>query len=377
MWCNAGAVLRRFFLLGLTSFGGPTAHIGIFHTTFVHTLGWITEEEFAHDVTLCQLIPGPASSQLGMLIGARRAGIIGSLCAWIGFTAPSAVLMYLAARNLGWIATQRDAGAGLLVGAAVTVCGAVWGMLMPIRTTPHAMVVCACSAGALCVAPHLATQLIVLVLSAAYGYLFFVSSTLPPDVRPALARPRHSVWLLGVAALLLGLSWAFPSTNSTLFQTGALVFGGGHVVLPLLLARFPDANNSILQGYAIAQLMPGPLFTLASFIGAWQSSTPLIGAIGGTIAIFAPGWLLVCGVQSVWSRFATRPSISRALKGTHAAVVGMLVASAMQLVYTHIFDHPTHIILALMCAVLLIRTSLPPWLIPLGCALVASLIRMH
>ena len=373
MWRRPLEILYRFALLGISCFGGPTAHIGVFHTTFVKSLKWVTAEEFAHDNTLCQLIPGPASSQLGMLIGARRGGIIGSLCAWVGFTTPSAVLMYLAATNLPWMSAQSSAGAGLLVGAAVTVCAAVWGMINPIRTSRPALLLCCLSGLAMLISPGVLTQFVVLALCALVATQHPAFATTVPTAHPVVQLPPHGRWFLVVAGLLLVVSWLMPSVYSTLYQTGALVFGGGHVVLPMLLARFPAAQESIVQGYALAQLVPGPLFTLATFIGASQSPTPVLGAIGATFAMFVPGWLIVCGVHAWWSRQATHPLIGRAIKGTHAAVVGMLAASALQLVVTHVFDATLHALIALVCVVLLTRTKLPPWLLPLGCAVTTAL----
>jgi chromate transporter len=181
MWRRPLEILYRFALLGISCFGGPTAHIGVFHTTFVKSLKWVTAEEFAHDNTLCQLIPGPASSQLGMLIGARRGGIIGSLCAWVGFTTPSAVLMYLAATNLPWMSAQSSAGAGLLVGAAVTVCAAVWGMINPIRTSRPALLLCCLSGLALLISPNSSSLLSVHWLQRSI-----------PRLRPPYR--RHTLW---------------------------------------------------------------------------------------------------------------------------------------------------------------------------------------
>ena len=373
MWRRPLEILYRFTLLGISSFGGPTAHIGVFHTTFVTSLKWVSAEEFAHDSTLCQLIPGPASSQLGMLIGARRGGIVGSLCAWVGFTTPSAVLMYLAATNLPWISAHSSVGAGLLVGAAVTVCAAVWSMVTPIRTSRPALFLCCLSAVAMLIVPGVPTQFVVLGLSALIASQLPAFATTTPTAHPVVQLPRNGRWYVVIAGVLLVVSGLLPSLYSTLYQTGALVFGGGHVVLPMLLARFPAEQESIVQGYALAQLVPGPMFTLATFIGASQSPTPLLGAIGATIAMFAPGWLVVCGVHAWWSRRASHPLIGRAIKGTYAAVVGMLAASAFTLVVAHVFDSRGHTLLALVCVVLLTRTTLPSWLLPLGCAVTTAL----
>ncbi len=373
MWRNISVVFVTFLRLGLTSFGGPTAHIAAFSQTFVDRLHWLTPSEFAHDSTLCQLVPGPASSQLGMLIGARRAGIPGSIAAFIGFTLPSALLLYGAGSGNLWMLSQQGLLVGLLCGAALVVCSAVWQLAKPMHSNYTALCFAATACVTmLCWATPL-TQIIILVGSAAVAsFLPVFDKTITPI--PSLSvSTRLGTFLLITFCLLLGATWAFPTVNGILYQSGALVFGGGHVVLPMLTERFAQSGflptQTITQGYALAQLVPGPLFTLAAFIGTVSDHGSHWGALLGTLAIFLPGWLLILGIQPWWSNISTHPRIGRAVQGTHAAVVGILAASAIELALSQWFGSLTTVAIALVGSIIILRNLLPAWTVPVLCAL--------
>jgi chromate transporter len=371
-------VFVTFLRLGCVCFGGPTAHIGVFRRHFVDQLAWLPASDFDHDLTMCQLVPGPASSQLGMLIGARRAGIAGSLAAWAGFTLPSALLLTAAALGSTWVLGVPGLTAGLLLGAAVTVGWAVLQMLAPLRTNPAALVIAALSTVVMLVLPAAQTQIVIL-LTSALAALVLPGFPAALPARPALALCRR--WggvLLGIGAVLLMLSWRFPSVDGVLYQTGALVFGGGHVVLPILLERIPAvapaAGATVAQGYALAQLVPGPLFTLATYIGAVVSPQPVLGALTATVAVFLPGWLLILGVQPWWHYLAGHPAVGRALRGTHAAVVGLLAASGVTLLQTHVVGDVRTLLAAVVVWLLLLRSTMPPWTVALVCGLYGVLV---
>lgn len=362
---NVWSVFVQFLRLGCVCFGGPTAHIGVFRSHFVDRLGWLTADAFAHDLTLCQLVPGPASSQLGMLIGARRAGIAGSVAAWLGFTLPSALLLTAAAVGNQWLLQVPGLTSGLLFGAAVTVAWAVAQMLLPLRTNRHAIGLALASTVLMLVSPHPQTQIIVLLASGLYGaWVPAFRSTMPQTAALRIDR-RVAGALLVLFVVLLAWSWIAPSLAGILFQTGALVFGGGHVVLPMLLERLPvfapAAGATIAQGYALAQLVPGPLFTLATYIGAVLHPQPFLGAATATVAMFLPGWLLILGIQPWWADIAAHPRVGMALKGTHAAVIGLLCASGISLVQLHVAQDVRTVVGAVVLLVCLWRFRLPPW----------------
>jgi chromate transporter len=268
--------------------------------------------------------------------------------------------------------------AGLLLGAAVTVGWAVLQMLAPLRTNPAALVIAALSTVVMLVLPAAQTQIVIL-LTSALAALVLPGFPAALPARPALALCRR--WggvLLGIGAVLLMLSWRFPSVDGVLYQTGALVFGGGHVVLPILLERIPAvapaAGATVAQGYALAQLVPGPLFTLATYIGAVVSPQPVLGALTATVAVFLPGWLLILGVQPWWHYLAGHPAVGRALRGTHAAVVGLLAASGVTLLQTHVVGDVRTLLAAVVVWLLLLRSTMPPWTVALVCGLYGVLV---
>ncbi|MFM2031260.1 MAG: hypothetical protein RLZZ297_25, partial [Chloroflexota bacterium] len=291
---------------------------------------------------------------------------------------PSALLLTAAALGSTWVLGVPGLTAGLLLGAAVTVGWAVLQMLAPLRTNPAALVIAALSTVVMLVLPAAQTQIVIL-LTSALAALVLPGFPAALPARPALALCRR--WggvLLGIGAVLLMLSWRFPSVDGVLYQTGALVFGGGHVVLPILLERIPAvapaAGATVAQGYALAQLVPGPLFTLATYIGAVVSPQPVLGALTATVAVFLPGWLLILGVQPWWHYLAGHPAVGRALRGTHAAVVGLLAASGVTLLQTHVVGDVRTLLAAVVVWLLLLRSTMPPWTVALVCGLYGVLV---
>ena len=374
------AVFLVFLRLGLTSFGGPVAHLGYFREELVVRRRWLSERNYADLVALCQLLPGPASSQVGMALGLARAGYPGALAAWLGFTLPSAVALILFALGLAHWGDAVPAGLlhGLKVVAVAVVAQAVWGMARSLcpdvpRTSLMAVAACAVlwwsSAWA---------QVLVLALAALVGLW-----TLAPGQGAAheplpipVGRRAGMAWLALFVALLLGLPWAvavFPHATlavaDAFYRAGSLVFGGGHVVLPLLQAELVPTGwvdqDTFLAGYGAAQAVPGPLFTFAAFLGASLQTGPqgVWGALVCLLAIFASSFLLVAGALPFWEGLRAHPRMQAALAGVNAAVVGLLVAALYQPVWTSAIHTPQDVALALLAGVALMAWKLPPWLV--------------
>ena len=374
------AVFLVFLRLGLTSFGGPVAHLGYFREELVVRRRWLSERNYADLVALCQFLPGPASSQVGMALGLARAGYPGALAAWLGFTLPSAVALILFALGLAHWGDAVPAGLlhGLKVVAVAVVAQAVWGMarsLCPDAPRISLMAVAAC---AVLWWSSAWAQVLVLALAALVGLW-----TLAPGQAAAheplpipVGRRAGMAWLALFVALLLGLPWAvavFPHATlavaDAFYRAGSLVFGGGHVVLPLLQAELVPTGwvdqDTFLAGYGAAQAVPGPLFTFAAFLGASLQMGPqgVWGALVCLLAIFAPSFLLVAGALPFWEGLRAHPRMQAALAGVNAAVVGLLVAALYQPVWTSAIHTPQDVALALLAGVALMAWKLPPWLV--------------
>ena len=379
------AVFLVFLRLGLTSFGGPVAHLGYFREELVVRRRWLSERNYADLVALCQFLPGPASSQVGMALGLARAGYPGALAAWLGFTLPSAVALILFALGLAHWGDAVPAGLlhGLKVVAVAVVAQAVWGMarsLCPDAPRISLMAVAAC---AVLWWSSVWAQVLVLALAALVGLW-----TLAPGQGAAheplpipVGRRAGMAWLALFVALLLGLPWAaavFPHATlavaDAFYRAGSLVFGGGHVVLPLLQAELVPTGwvdqDTFLAGYGAAQAVPGPLFTFAAFLGASLQMGPqgVWGALVCLLAIFAPSFLLVAGALPFWEGLRAHPRMRAALAGVNAAVVGLLVAALYQPVWTSAIHTPQDVALALLAGVALMAWKLPPWLVVAACA---------
>jgi chromate transporter len=379
-------VLREFTVLGLTSFGGPVAHLGYFRERLVVRRRWISEQGYAELVALAQFLPGPASSQVGFALGVHRAGLLGGLAAFVAFTLPSAALLVLAAV----VAPQLDAtiGAGLITGlkviAVAVVAHAVWGMartLTPdlrrigIALVAGVLVLVVTAVGAGVWAPVTA-----IVVGALAGLLVCRSRPAAPAGRLSvpISRTVGAISLAVFAVLLIGLpvlAVLVPSqpvaVADAFYRAGALVFGGGHVVLPLLDTAVVEpgwvTESQFLTGYGAAQAVPGPLFTFAAYLGA--SIAPggqgLILAAIALVAIFVPGLLLIVGVLPFWAALHGLSSVRALVRGANAAVVGLLAVALYDPVFvTAVVDVPTFV-LALGCFVLLAGFRWPAWAVVL------------
>lgn len=330
-------IFLKFLSLGCLSFGGPAAHLGYFHKAFVQQLKWIDEAGYARLVALCQVLPGPGSSQVGFAIGLRKGGLAGGIAAFVGFTTPSFILMYLLASSDPGEA-QADWFTGLIHGlkllAVVVVADAtlsMWGSFCKDKLT-RAIAVGA--AMVLLVVPGLWVQIGVLIIAAALG-LTLNKSTLSESTASVTTQKISWGYLSVFIALFVGLPALSFSNDwmrllSNFYQSGSLVFGGGHVVLPLLQQTLGEtiSTDRFLMGYAAAQAVPGPMFSLSSFLGAEVlSAQPLLGALLATLAIFLPGFLLVLALQGSWETLASKPKVSGAIHGINAAVVGLLLSA--------------------------------------------------
>lgn len=377
-------VFAAFLKLGLTSFGGPIAHLGYFRAEFVTRRGWLSEKAYADLVALCQFLPGPASSQAGFAIGLMRAGPWGAAAAFVAFTAPSALLMIAFA--LSSAALDGPAGHGLVAGlkivAVAIVAQAVLGMaraLCPDRERAAIAVLAVATLAALPTALGMAGAILagsLAGLALGRGEASGLHATLPLP----LSRRTSLAFLAAFAALLLALPLLSHGGQGlalfdAFYRAGALVFGGGHVVLPLLQAEVVPpgwvSNDTFLAGYGAAQAVPGPLFTFAAYLGAAGGPAPngVIGATIALLAIFLPGFLLLVGALPFWDAFRARPMAQAAMRGTNAAVVGILGAALYHPVWTSAVLRTEDFALALTGFVLLTVWKVPPWIVVILLAL--------
>ncbi len=372
--------------LGLTSFGGPIAHLGYFHEEYVKRKKWVDEQSYADLVALCQSLPGPTSSMVGTAIGFARAGLAGGLVHWLGFTLPSALALIAFAYGLGVVGAASGAGwlHGLKLVAVPVVALAVWGMartLCPDRERATLAILTAIVALAW---PTAAGQVLPIIAAGFIGWWFFPPANTPPTLH---IRVPISRWV-GLASwvLFFGLLLALPLVRQVVtsqavavfdgfFRAGALVFGGGHVVLPLLQAEVVApgwvTNEQFVAGYGAAQAVPGPLFTFAAYLG-WVMQPPLNGWAGASlalVAIFLPGILMTLGALPFWDLLRTRASFQSAIRGINAAVVGLLLAAFYHPVWTSAIYKPTDFGLGLGAFGLLMFWKCPPWLVVILTAL--------
>lgn len=383
------AVLEVFIVflrLGLTSFGGPVAHLGYLREEIVARRGWLDEAAYADLVALCQFLPGPASSQVGVALGIRRAGLSGGLAAWLGFTAPSAALLVLFAYGVAHFGDLESAGwlGGLKAAAVAVVALAVWGMagsLCPDR--PRAAIAIAATVGVLAW-PTSWGQLLVIAIAGIIGWTFLQSGQ-PDDHREQQFRVSRAlavvcmlmlgVTLVGVPVLQRAVSPGALSETlqvfDSFFRAGSLVFGGGHVVLPLLkeLVVTPGwvTSSEFIAGYGAAQAVPGPLFTFSAYLGTSldvaNAPSGWTGGLFALAAMFLPSFFLVIGVVPFWDRLRSWSSFGGALRGINAAVVGLLLAALYDPVWTSAIHGVEDFALALLALGLLAVWKWPPWLV--------------
>ena len=389
----AWEVLLAFLWLGLTAFGGPIAHLGYFRRAFVDKRRWLTEEDYADIVALCQFLPGPASSQTGFLIGLRRAGGLGALAAWTGFTLPSAALMtgfaLLAPRLSDPLALAAIHGLKLV--AVAVVAQAVWGMATRLCTDRRRTAIALSAFAVILLLPSVYVQLAAIVGGAMLGWALCrdAGPSQTPPTHPPIGRRVGLAAAFVFTALLIGLPMAVqfhpghtPWALADLFyRAGTLVFGGGHVVLPMLRQALVPAgwirDDAFLAGYGAAQAMPGPLFTFAAFLGG--AVNPNWGLIPTALlclaAIFLPGFLLVLAVHPFWAHLRSSRLAQATLTGVNAAVVGILGAALYSPVATSAIARPSDMAIAVAGFVMLQKWQAPPLAIVVAC--VAASILLH
>lgn len=374
-------VLKVSTRLGITSFGGPIAHLGYFHDEYVKRRKWLDEKNYADLVALCQFLPGPASSQVGIAIGIQRAGLIGGLMAWVGFTLPSAILLMIFALILKGLNFQHSGWLhGLMIVAVAVVAQAVWGMAGKLATGKIRGAIAVLSAVITLVVPSSLIQVLLIILGGVIGWKFFKKGEMQ-EIQPMpipVSRKTGAVFLILFFAFLLvlpllriGIQNQGLAMFDSFYRAGALVFGGGHVVLPLLQRDVVPTgwmtNAQFLAGYGAAQAVPGPLFTFSAYLGFVSKAYPN-GVIGGTlalIAIFLPAYLLVAGALPFWNILRSRPGFQSALAGINAAVVGILIAALYNPVWTSAIRTPYDFCLGLIGFALLMIWKLPPWIVVL------------
>jgi len=377
---NAWTIFLIFLRLGLTSFGGPVAHLGYFREEFVNRRRWLSDRSYADLVALCQFLPGPASSQVGIALGFSRAGYAGALAAWAGFTLPSAIALILFAIGISSVGNNFSAGAlqGLKIVAVAVVAQAVWGMARSLCTDAKRITIMMLATCAVLLVPSVWSQVGVIVLAGIAGIVLFKPAQLAAhDPLPIhISRRTGFIWLAIFFVLLIALPLASEALpNQTLaivdsfYRAGSLVFGGGHVVLPLLQTEVVPTGwvdeEVFLAGYGATQAMPGPLFTFAAFLGASMSTAPSgwAGGMIALIAIFVPSFLLVVGALPFWEQLRQNLRTQAALGGINASVVGLLLAALYQPVWTSAILSAQDFGLALIAFVALMFWKLPPWLV--------------
>ncbi|MGO9237076.1 MAG: chromate efflux transporter [Methylocella sp.] len=378
---SPGEVFRVFLKLGVTSFGGPIAHLGYFHDELVVRRKWIGEPGYGDLVSLCQFLPGPASSQVGFSLGVLRGnGLLGGLAAWFAFTIPSALI--LLAFALGAAAFSGPIAEGFLHGlklvAVAVVAQAIWGMTRTLTPDRARAGIALAAVGVIVISGGSLGQIAAIALGASAGFRLCRGEGAPVSGHLTFPVSRRG----GTAALILFavLFLAPPIIASgdghhaialfnAFYRSGALVFGGGHVVLPLLQAAVVApgwvTNEVFLAGYGMAQAVPGPLFTFAAYLGAVMGPTPnnLAGAVIALVAIFLPGLLLVYGMLPFWDTLRARQSAQAAMRGANAAVVGILGAALYSPVWTSAVLTPRDFALALAGFLLLTIWKAPPWIV--------------
>lgn len=359
--------------LGLTSFGGPVAHLGYFHHEYIQKRKWMDERNYADLVALCQFLPGPASSQVGMGIGLSRGGLLGAVAAWIGFTLPSVLVLVFFASILQQFQTAGDGLIhGLKLVAVAIVAHAIWGMAQKLTPDRNRATIAVMTAAIALLWPSAWTQVILIVLSGIGGWLLYKEHTILPASNTPIPVSRTTAifCLVLFFSLLFLLPILRPFSHwiamfDSFYRSGSLVFGGGHVVLPLLENEFVGngaiTKEQFLAGYGLTQAVPGPLFTFAAYIGTVMNG--VLGATLATIAIFLPAFLLVVGVLPFWDQMRSKSYIQGALLGINAAVVGILLAAFYDPIWTSSVMNTIDFVIAVLLFSLLTFWKAPPWII--------------
>jgi chromate transporter len=384
-------VLSVFLRLGLTSFGGPVAHLGYFREEFVGKRRWLDDRAYADLVALCQFLPGPASSQVGIAIGLSRAGYAGALAAWTGFTLPSAIALVIFAYGLDALGGTGGSGwlHGLKVAAVAVVAQALLGMMRSLTPDRERATLAVAAAALVLALPSAWAQVAVIVLGGIAGIFFLHPPPSTDHVSLPLNVSRRTgavvlviffVLLAGLPLIAAGTSVQSVKVIDAFYRAGSLVFGGGHVVMPLLQeAVVPPGwvgKEDFLAGYGAVQAVPGPLFTFAAYLGAVMKPEPngVAGAALCLVAIFVPSFLLVVGALPFWESLRRRSAAQAGLAGVNAAVVGLLLAALYDPVWTSGITSPGDFALAIAAFVLLFMWKTPPWLVVVLCAIGGAVI---
>ncbi|MDN7247351.1 chromate efflux transporter [Planococcus shenhongbingii] len=375
-------ILKASTKLGLTSFGGPTAHLGYFRDEYVVKRKWLDDKAYADLVALCQFLPGPASSQVGISVGMLRGGIFGGFLSWFGFTMPSVILLVLFAMLMmngsfdsGWIQ-------GLKIVAVAVVAHALMGMGKSLAPDKPRIAIAVGSAVAILMMPTAWAQIGVIVLTGIIGYFLYRGIEAPEAVKLALTFGKKTglaAWAI-FAGLLIGLPLLRPVIESSyyaifdiFYRVGSIVFGGGHVVLPMLEREVVPGWMSadlFISGYGAAQAVPGPLFTLSGYLGQVMGGG--FGVLLAVVAMFLPSFLLVIGTLPFWSVIRTKSGVQAALKGVNAGVVGILLAALYDPVFTSGIRGPVDFAIAIIAFTMLVYFKLAPWIVVLITAILGA-----
>lgn len=385
MLANVLSVLLAFLKLGCISFGGPVAHLGYFHKEFVAKRGWLDEDRYASIVALCQFLPGPASSQVVFAIGLLRAGVLGAIAGSVAFMLPSVCVMILAAVGLAQVGDVSKVGwiHGLKLAAVVVVAQAVWSMGRRLCPDLARVVLALVAAGVVLIGHSALLQVAVIALGALAGWMIYGRTPIEPGAshKPESETRRAHPWaaasLVVFALLLVALPVVVHFSGSRgldvvdgFYRSGSMVFGGGHVVLPLLREEVVPpgyiTDDTFLAGYGVAQAIPGPLFTFAAYLGASIfPAHPVAGGLSCLAAIFLPAWLLVGGALPYWERLRHLAPARSAVMGVSAAVVGVLLSALIDPVLTEAMRTPLDGLAASVGLVMLMYLRLPVWVVVL------------
>jgi chromate transporter len=384
-------IFWTFLKLGCSSFGGPIAHLMYFRTAFVEKRQWLTETEYSNLVALCQTLPGPASSQVGFGIGLGRGGLLGGLLAFTAFTLPSVLLLILFANYLFLFATPTGQAAlqGLAILAFAVVLQGVLSMGKNLCFTTARFAIALMSFVLMLLVTHVIAQIAVIFIGAIAGYLWISTSnteqndmdcnnqTESSDAISARSKPGTTLAIISlIIFIILFLGLPVISTNANdFYRAGALVFGGGHVVLPLLEQTMVAAGNvsqaDFLAGYGATQAVPGPMFSFAAYLGFLQADTGRFsGAMIATAMIFLPGFLLVIAILPFWQDLSTQPLLVKVIAGINSAVVGLLAAALYDPIFVHAVNEPIDLAIAAVAFGALSRFKLPVLIVVFGCVVI-------
>ncbi|TWT11142.1 chromate efflux transporter [Planomicrobium sp. CPCC 101079] len=375
-------ILKASTKLGLTSFGGPTAHLGYFREEYVAKRKWLDDKAYADLVALCQFLPGPASSQVGISIGILRGGLFGGFLSWFGFTMPSVILLMLFALLItngsfdsGWLQ-------GLKIVAVAVVAHALLGMGKSLAPDKPRVAIAVGAASAILLVPTAWAQIAIIILAGIIGYVLYRKEKAPDTIRLALAVSKKTgmaAWAL-FFGLLVGLPLLRPVIDSVyyaifdiFYRVGSIVFGGGHVVLPMLEREVVPVWMSpdlFISGYGAAQAVPGPLFTLSGYLGQIMGGG--LGVLIAVVAMFLPSFLLVIGILPFWNTVRSKPGVQAALKGVNAGVVGILLAALYDPVFVSAIQVPADFVIAILSFALLVYFKWAPWKVVLVAAVLGA-----